>query len=141
MKTTTALSDLLHEYLTDAEISAARKQAAISARIALWRVEHNMTQKQFAEYVGVTQAMVSKWESGEYNFTVKTMAELCDKLGLDLNQLFTGQAETKAAVSYVFVSGQVEAGGTQSTTSSEFSPSASYRPVSIFSAVKGGTVA
>ncbi len=42
-----------------------------------------MTQKEFAEFMGVTQGMVSKWESREYNFTIKSLNEICEKLGLD----------------------------------------------------------
>lgn len=28
--------------------------------------------------------MVSRWESGDYNFTIKTISEILDKLDLDL---------------------------------------------------------
>ena len=41
-----------------------------------------MTQKEFADYMGVTQGMVSKWESREYNFTIKSLNEICHKLGM-----------------------------------------------------------
>ena len=44
-----------------------------------------MTQKEFADYMGVTQGMVSKWESREYNFTIKSLNEICQKLGLSLS--------------------------------------------------------
>jgi transcriptional regulator with XRE-family HTH domain len=43
-----------------------------------------MTQKEFADYMGVTQGMVSKWESREYNFTIKSLNEICQKLNLEL---------------------------------------------------------
>ncbi len=46
------------------------------------RMERSMNQKQFAEFMGVSQAMVSKWESGDCNFTVETIAKICEKLGL-----------------------------------------------------------
>lgn len=42
----------------------------------------NMTQKEFAEYMDVSQGMVSKWESREYNFTIKSLNEICEKLQL-----------------------------------------------------------
>ncbi|CBK75268.1 Helix-turn-helix [Butyrivibrio fibrisolvens 16/4] len=44
-----------------------------------------MTQKEFADFMGVTQGMVSKWESREYNFTIKSLNEICAKLGLECN--------------------------------------------------------
>lgn len=46
------------------------------------RIEKSMNQKQFAQFMGVSQAMVSKWESGDCNFTIETIARICDKLGL-----------------------------------------------------------
>ncbi len=45
----------------------------------------NMTQKEFAEYMDVSQGMVSKWESREYNFTIRSLNEICEKLHLSLN--------------------------------------------------------
>lgn len=46
------------------------------------RIEKSMNQKQFAQFMGVSQAMVSKWESGDCNFTVETIAKICDKLNI-----------------------------------------------------------
>ena len=43
-----------------------------------------MNQQEFAKYMGVTQGMVSKWESREYNFTIKTLNEICQKINLKL---------------------------------------------------------
>ncbi len=34
--------------------------------------------------MGVTQGMVSKWESRDYNFTIRSLNEICEKLGLNL---------------------------------------------------------
>lgn len=56
--------------------------AKISAKIEKCRQEMNMTQKEFAEYMDVSQGMVSKWESREYNFTIKSLNEICEKLQL-----------------------------------------------------------
>lgn len=69
--------------LSKAEIKTTVELAKISASIEQKRVEMGMTQKEFAEYMGVTQSMVSKWESREYNFTVKSLNEVCEKLGLN----------------------------------------------------------
>lgn len=64
MKTSKALSKLFGAVMSPAEKSANRQLALISAAIEMWRVEHDMTQAAFAELMGVTQVMVSKWESG-----------------------------------------------------------------------------
>lgn len=73
------------EGLSDAEVKTIVELAKISARIERSRLEMRMTQKEFAEYMGVTQGMVSKWESREYNFTIKTLNEICQKINLELS--------------------------------------------------------
>lgn len=73
------------EGLSDAEVKTTVELAKISARIERCRIEMGMTQKEFAEYMGVTQGMVSKWESREYNFTIKTLNEICQKVNLKLS--------------------------------------------------------
>ena len=93
MKTSNVLNKLFEAMMTPAEMSANRQLGLISAAIELWRADHNMTQAAFAEFMGVTQAMVSKWESGEYNFTVKVLAEISTKLEMPLETLFSGNLE------------------------------------------------
>lgn len=43
-----------------------------------------MTQKEFVEHIKVSQGMISKWESGDYNFSIKTLAEVAEKLDMEL---------------------------------------------------------
>ena len=59
-------------------------KAEIAIHIHEKRISMNMTQKDFAEFTGVSQTMVSKWESGEYNFTVGNLSRLMVTLGLKL---------------------------------------------------------
>lgn len=73
------------EGFTDAEVKTIVELARISAKIERSRLEMGMTQQEFAEYMGVTQGMVSKWESREYNFTIKTLNEICQKIDLELS--------------------------------------------------------
>lgn len=75
-------SNWLQEGLKDDEVKSIKELAIISANIERKRVELGMNQKQFAEYMGVSQGMVSKWESGEYNFTISTLNEICGKLNI-----------------------------------------------------------
>ena len=56
----------------------------ISVRIVDYRKEHALSQAQLADLLGITQAMVSRYESGDYNFSVRTLNDLCEKLGLSL---------------------------------------------------------
>lgn len=78
-KKTTWVTDGIEEQ----EIKTIVELARISAKIELARLDRGMTQKEFAEFMGVTQGMVSKWESREYNFTIKSLNEICEKLGLE----------------------------------------------------------
>ena len=64
------------------DIVKIKELAKISSKIEMKRNELGMNQKEFARMMNVSQGMVSKWESGEYNFTITTLKEICDKLGL-----------------------------------------------------------
>lgn len=72
----------LGDGLSELEIKQTKELAKISARIEMKRRELGLSQKQFAEKIGVSQGMISKWESGEYNFTINTLNDICEKLGL-----------------------------------------------------------
>ena len=41
-----------------------------------------LDQKSFAKFMGVTQGMISRWESGTYNFSISTLIGICEKLRL-----------------------------------------------------------
>ncbi len=73
--------------IPNSEVKTTIELAKISARIEMARLDKNMTQKEFADYMGVTQGMVSKWESREYNFTIKSLNEICEKLNIKLDIL------------------------------------------------------
>lgn len=70
--------------ITSADLISAKVLADISVTIFKERLKRDMTQKEFADLMGVSQGMVSKWESDNYNFTIETLSSICDKLGLDL---------------------------------------------------------
>lgn len=87
------LVNVLTANLSAADIKTAIVTSDISFRITKERVNRRMTQKEFAEYMGVTQAMVSKWESGDYNFTIGSIAKIFEKLKLDFNFEITSDQE------------------------------------------------
>lgn len=86
-KTTNWLAD----GLTAEQIHETKKLALIAAKIQLKRLDLGLNQKEFSKIMGVSQGMVSKWESGEYNFTVSTLSEICDKLELDFSPAITNK--------------------------------------------------
>lgn len=71
--------------ISAAEVKTTIELAKVSAKIERCRLDLGMTQKEFAEYMGVTQGMVSKWESREYNFTIRSLNEISEKLGLHVS--------------------------------------------------------
>ena len=79
--------DLLRLFLKDvsvADVIAAKTLSEISSTIVKNRISLEMTQEDFAEFLGVSQSMVSKWESEDYNFSIKGLAQIAEKLDLDL---------------------------------------------------------
>jgi len=72
----------ISEGISEMEIKKTIELARISAKIERCRLDLGMTQIEFARFMGVTQQMVSKWESGDYNFTVRSLNEICQKLNL-----------------------------------------------------------
>lgn len=83
----TSLEDLLamfEDNISIADINASRYLGKISASIVKRRMELKMSQKKFAGYLGVSQGMVSRWEGGDYNFSIKALSEIAEKLELEL---------------------------------------------------------
>lgn len=56
----------------------------ISTAIFDYRIKENLSQAKLAKKLGVTQAMVSKLESGDYNYSVEQLWKVSQKLGLKL---------------------------------------------------------
>lgn len=81
----TRFAEIIGRYIDDGDLCAIEALAKISGRIISKRYELGLNQKEFARYMGVSQAMVSKWEGGDYNFTISTIASICEKLGLSFS--------------------------------------------------------
>ena len=74
----------LIDSISDEERRAAEYIASIALNIQEQRRAQGLTQKQLADKLGVSQAMVSQWENGEENFTVTTLVRISSALGLSL---------------------------------------------------------
>ena len=53
-----------------------------SLQLVNYRNDHHMNQKDLAKEIGVSQPMVSQYESGTNNITVKRLCEICEKIGV-----------------------------------------------------------
>lgn len=79
--------------LTTSEKEANRLLVEIAQQIQKRRKELNKTQQQLAEAVSVSQPMVCQWESGDYNFTIETLATVFDSLNMKIDLSFTPVTE------------------------------------------------
>lgn len=59
--------------------------------IAECRKEKGITQARLAEKINITDKAVSKWETGKGLPNVSIMIELCNILGINVNELLSGE--------------------------------------------------
>lgn len=98
MNKITKTDNWLIEGRKNEELVSEKILAIVSGRIQLRRIELGLDQKQFAKLLGVTQGMVSRWESGMYNFTITTLVNICEKLGLTFEPQITAKEIEEVSV-------------------------------------------
>lgn len=69
-------------------------QIKIGKFIAKCRKENSLTQMQLAEKLGITDRAISKWETGKSLPDSSIMLELCEMLGITVNDLLSGEVVT-----------------------------------------------
>lgn len=62
-----------------------RLMAEISTAIIKKRTASGLTQEEFARSLGVSQSMISKYESGSYNFSIATLIPILNALHMRLS--------------------------------------------------------
>ena len=85
--------EFMSNYISKSDVYAANVIAKVSMFIYKRRQELQMTQKDFAKMMGVTQGMVSKWESADYNFTIENIAHIAEKLNTTIDIEFIPESE------------------------------------------------
>ena len=66
-------------------------QVKIGRFIAQCRKNKNLTQAQLAEKLNITDRAISKWETGKGMPDSSIMLELCNELGISVNELLSGE--------------------------------------------------
>ena len=66
-------------------------QEKIGKFISSCRKEAGLTQAALADKLGITDRAVSKWETGKSLPDASIMIELCNLLGITVNELLTGE--------------------------------------------------
>lgn len=87
------LIDTIEQNYSQEELAMAEKLSEIATMISSQRIEMKLTQTQFAEILGVSQEMVSKWEKGNYNFTIRQLVKICDRLKLNMDITFSSEKD------------------------------------------------
>lgn len=75
MKNSNSLQDLLGEIPLQVQLQT-RMSVEIAARIESLMKEAGYTKKQFAEKLDRRPSEITKWLSGEHNFTIATLSRL-----------------------------------------------------------------
>lgn len=70
--------------MDDEKTTLSALQGTIAAEITGRRIDLGMTQKDLAHFLGVSQSTLSKWESGETNFTLSTLVSIACKLDIEM---------------------------------------------------------
>lgn len=83
----------------------------IAIAVAEYRYNHGLSQASLAEAIGVSQAMVSKYESGDYNISLKAVFELLEKLRLKVS--LTIEPEDDESISSVDIENYASSIGAQ----------------------------
>lgn len=71
-------------------------QIQIGKFIAKMRKQQNLTQRELADILNISDKTVSKWECGNGMPELSLMLPLCKTLKITLNELFSGQIITDA---------------------------------------------
>ena len=66
-------------------------QVKIGKFIAQCRKNKNLTQAELAEKLNITDRAISKWETGKGMPDSGVMLELCNELGISVNELLSGE--------------------------------------------------
>ena len=53
-----------------------------SIQLVNYRMKHQINQSGLARELGISQSMISQYESGTNNITVKRLCEICEKIGV-----------------------------------------------------------
>lgn len=85
LRTMSDLLELFEDSLKPSDLIEARAISQVTGTIIKERKRLGLDQKEFAEKLGVSQSLVSRWENGNSNFTIKSLAEIAAKLDMCLD--------------------------------------------------------
>ena len=93
-----SLNDVLRELYTPSELALSQLEAKVISKIILARQNQGLTQKELAARCGVTQAMISRLESGNANARLDTLLKVLLALGQTLDVVPYGDMKVQRPV-------------------------------------------
>lgn len=87
--------------ISEEQLKIEKALSVISAQIYTKRTKMGLDQKSFAKFMGVTQGMISRWESGTYNFSISTLIGICEKLRLSFDPYIVDRELTIQNITFV----------------------------------------
>lgn len=83
------LSDRLDKPVENcADYMSALALDEFSIQLVNYRMGHGLNQTELARTLGISQPMVSQYESGTNNITVKRLCEICERIGIRVKILY-----------------------------------------------------
>ena len=68
------------------------------------RIDNNLTQKEFADKLGVTYQAVSKWENGKNIPDIAILKQICDEYNVNIDDILNGEKkETKKKINSILI--------------------------------------
>lgn len=104
MKNETTLDDILdifEDIVSHEDILYTKASTQVSIAITKERLRLNMNQIEFANHINASQSLVSRWESENYNFTIKKIAEIAAALDMDLDIKMRHKPKMKFDIHYI----------------------------------------
>lgn len=83
--------------LSKDEVAYENLMGKIASQLILERKKQKMSQAEFAKKLGVKQSLISKWESGDNNFTFKQVIKIFTALEVDIDITFGERSESSVA--------------------------------------------
>ena len=82
-KTATGVLGRLVSNMDARSLAKTRNRMMVAARISDGMQARQLNQKQFAHLMGRTESEISDWLSGDRNFTIDTLFDIGQVLGID----------------------------------------------------------
>ncbi len=95
-----SVMDGVADSLSESFICSSNILSDIAVELVKYRIDNQLDQKQLADLLGVSQPMISKYESGHYNFTIKTLFDIAYKIGLEVDVKIGTKEESRNEDNY-----------------------------------------